>query len=144
MLSRREALAGLSSSAGLSLAGCTWLTGTTTDLAGVQVTNPVGGTEDVDVRVEQDGDIVVEESLSVDQEEGAETVPCDWERNGENPIIEARLADVDSEWRRLDLADRDEEVAQVTISIYPGRGITAMTVLGPDDGALFTDLCAEE
>lgn len=73
VLSRWKILAGIRSIALLGLSGCTWLSGSRTDLAGVEVVNPYYGTERVDIQVEQADERVVEETLSIEQEEGSET-----------------------------------------------------------------------
>lgn len=142
-LTHREILAGSGSASLLGVGGCTLFSGRRTELSGIEVVNPYSGTERVDVRVEQADEVVVEETLSVAREEGYETVPCEWNRDGADPILEARLADAEADWERADLADRDEETAHVRIVVWPERGIMTLDVISEDD-EYFVDVCADD
>lgn len=139
--SRRHVLSTLSVMGLVALSGCGALSGTRTELAGVQVLNPYYGSVRVDVRIKQAGETIIEEELSVVQADGAETVACSWDRDGDEPIIEVRLAD-DGDWSQLDLAETDEERVLVQAIVRPERGVR-FVVVGEDDD-YFVDVCAHE
>ncbi|SFS01642.1 hypothetical protein SAMN05216559_2524 [Halomicrobium zhouii] len=140
-VSRRQILSAVSLTGLGGLSGCRQLSGTRTELAGVQLVNPYYGTERIDVRIEQADEIVTEETLPVVQEEGAETLPCSWKGDGEEPVVEARLAG-DGDWQRLDLAETDEEKAFLLGIVRPESGVS-FVVYGEDDD-FFVDTCAQE
>lgn len=123
------------------LSGCSWSSGTRTELAGVQVVNPYYGTERIDIRIKQADETVIEETVSVVQEKGAETIACSWDRSGEAPIVEARLAN-EGDWQQLDLAEIDEEVAFVLGNVRPESGISF--IVRGEDNEFFVDTCAQE
>lgn len=139
--SRRQILSTIGVTGLVGLSGCGGLSGTRTELAGVQVLNPYYGTVRVDIRVKQADEIVVEETLSVVQENGAETVACAWDRDGKESIIEARLAD-DGDWHQLNLAETDEETALVQVIVRPEIGVSFIAVGADED--YFVDVCAQE
>lgn len=141
LVSRRQILSTIGITGLVGLSGCGMLFGTQTELAGVQVLNPYYGTVDVDLRIEQAQERVMEETLSVVQEDGAETVACSWDRDGEVPIIEARLAD-NGDWNQLDLAETDEETVLVQVIVRPEVGVSFI-VTGEDDD-YFVDVCPQE
>lgn len=139
--SRRQILSAIGVTGLVDLSGCSQLTGTRTELAGIQALNPYYGTGRIDLRVEQAGETVIEETLSVVQEDGAETLPCSWNRDGKEPIIEVRLAD-DGDWQQLDFAETDEETVLVQVVVRPETGARYL-VVSPDDD-YFVDVCARE
>ncbi|SFR97265.1 hypothetical protein SAMN05216559_1820 [Halomicrobium zhouii] len=85
--------------------------------------------------------MVIEETLSVVQEDGAETVACSWDRDGEEPVIEARHAN-DGDWQQFDLAETDEETVLIQAIVRPEAGVSFI-VTGEDDD-YFVDVCAQE
>jgi len=139
--SRRRALSTMGAVGLLGISGCNRLTGPRTELAGIQVLNPYAGSVRVDVRVSQAGGAIIEETLSVVQGDGAEALPCSWDRDGEEPVIEVRLAGADA-WERLDLAETDEETVLVQVIARPEVGVQFLTVSRDDE--FFVDVCAQE
>lgn len=141
-INRRQILAGMAMSGLTGLSGCTLVSSTLTELAGVQVLNPYTGTERVDIRIEQSDSVVVNETLSVATEDGAETITCSWDRDGAAPRIEARIAaDQTDGWQTLDLAQTSENTVLVQAIVRPEETVTFL-VIGPDD-EYFIDVCGQ-